>query len=65
MNRGADILRPKVMPGEPAAQTCLDMFLGRMSDYSTLRDRLDTEGQVNEPPSEVTASQESVVHLGN
>lgn len=47
MNRGADIVRPHVAPGEHAARDHLQDFLSRIAEYSALRDRLDRDGVSN------------------
>ncbi len=47
MNRGRDIVRPHVRPGEQAAQDRLDAFLDQISNYSSDRDRLDRDGASN------------------
>ncbi|WP_298848887.1 deoxyribodipyrimidine photo-lyase [uncultured Ruegeria sp.] len=47
MNRGASVMRGHVQPGERAALDHLEEFLGRVSQYSSHRDRLDHEGTSN------------------
>ncbi|NOE26171.1 deoxyribodipyrimidine photo-lyase [Ruegeria sp. HKCCD6157] len=47
MNRGAAVVRPHVKPGEQAALDHLEAFLGRLSHYSSNRDRLDQDGTSN------------------
>ncbi|MCA0906391.1 DNA photolyase family protein [Ruegeria marisrubri] len=47
MNRGAAVVRPHVKPGEQAALDQLEAFLGRLSHYSSNRDRLDQDGTSN------------------
>ena len=47
MNRGAQIVRPHVQPGEQAARDHIDGFLERICTYSSDRDRLDLNGTSN------------------
>ncbi len=47
MDRGAQIVRPYVQPGESAAFDHLDRFLDRVARYSDDRDRLDIDGTSN------------------
>lgn len=47
MNRGAEVVRPYVQPGEPAALDHLQSFLSHIDTYSANRDRLDIDGTSN------------------
>ncbi|WP_170788572.1 cryptochrome/photolyase family protein [Ruegeria lacuscaerulensis] len=44
MNRGAQVVKPFVQPGETAALVVLQGFLNRLPDYSRNRDLLASEG---------------------